>query len=73
MTLRYYATGSFISACGDFAGIHKNTAGKIIKVVSEALAEFRPEFLYFLSNDLEIQKVRQDFYSIAKFSSSLNL
>jgi len=69
VTLRYYATGSFIAACGDFAGIHKTTAGKIIKVVSEALAELRSEFIYFPSNDSEIQKVRQDFYNIAKFPS----
>jgi len=69
VTLRYYATGSFIAACGYFAGIHKTTAGKIIKVVSEAIAELRPEFIYFPSNDSEIQNVRQDFYNIAKCPS----
>lgn len=34
VTLRYYATGSFIAACGDFAGIHKTTTEKNIMVVS---------------------------------------
>lgn len=69
VTLRYYATGSFIAACGDFAGIHKTTTGKIIKDVSEALAELRPDFVYFPSSVSEIRKVRQDFYNIAKFPS----
>jgi len=69
VTLRYHATGSFIAVCGDFAGIHKTTAGKIIKVISEALAELRSEFIYFPLNGSKIQKVWQDFYNIAKSPS----
>jgi hypothetical protein len=31
MTIRYCATGSCIAAYADFAGIHKTSAGKIIR------------------------------------------
>lgn len=67
MTLRYYATGSFIITCADFVGIHKTTAGKIIREVSEALASLRPEIITFPTTDDEIRQVRQDFFNIAKF------
>lgn len=69
MTLRYYATGSFIA---DFAGIHKTTGGKIIRDVSEALASLRPDFIKFPSNDVEIRQVKQDFFNIAKFPSCIS-
>lgn len=71
MTLRYYATGSFVAACADFAGIHKTTGGKIIKEVSEALAALRPHFITFPTTDDEIRQVRQDFFNIAKFPSCI--
>lgn len=46
LTLRYYATRSFVAACGDFSGVHESTAGKIIKRVSEAIASLRTEFIH---------------------------
>lgn len=71
MTLRYYATGSIIATCADFAGIHKTTGGKIILAVSEALASLRPDFIHFPTTDAEIRQVRQDFFNIAKFPSCI--
>lgn len=43
------------------------TTGKIIKVVSEAIAGLQPEFIFFSSSAPDIRKVRQYFYNIAKF------
>jgi len=71
MTLRYYATGSFIATCADFAGIHKTTGGKIIIEVSKAIAALRPDFIHFPTTDDEIRKVKQDFFNIAKFPSCI--
>ncbi|KAF0720277.1 putative nuclease HARBI1, partial [Aphis craccivora] len=71
MTLRYYATGSFIATCADFAGIHKTTGGKIIIEVSKALAGLRPDFINFPTTDEEIRQVKQDFFNIAKFPSCI--
>jgi len=71
MTLRYYATGSFIATCADFAGIHKTTGGKIIIEVSKVLSGLRPDFINFPTTDEEIRQVKQDFFNIAKFPSCI--
>lgn len=67
VTLRYFATGSFLHVCADFAGIHKSTAGRIVKQVSIELAKLRPDFITFPTTEAELQEVRQGFYNIAKF------
>ncbi|XP_065204062.1 putative nuclease HARBI1 [Planococcus citri] len=67
LTLRYYATGSFVDVCAEFAGVHESTGGKIIKVVSEAIAELRPEFIYMPETDADMKQIRQEFFNIAKF------
>lgn len=67
LTLRYYATGSFLVTCGDFCGIHKATACRIVKQVSHELALLRPQFVCFPTAAGEIIEVRQEFYNIAKF------
>lgn len=35
ITLRFFATGSFLIVIGDFGGVHKSTVGKAINRVSE--------------------------------------
>lgn len=67
ITLRYYATGSFLAVCGDFVGVHKSTASQIIRLVSHELALLRPKFINFPSTSAEIDNVRQNFFNIAKF------
>jgi hypothetical protein len=67
LTLRYYATGSFVHECGDFAGVHKSTAGQIIKEVSIALASLRSDFILLPTSGPELREIRQQFYTIAKF------
>lgn len=68
MTLRYYATGSFIATCADFAGIHKTTGGKIIIEVSKALARLRPDFINFPTLMRKYVKLNRIF---AKFPSCI--
>ena len=53
--------------CGDFIGIHKSTASRIVKNVSHVIATLRPKFICFPTIESEIKKVKQDFYNIAKF------
>ncbi|XP_008185268.1 putative nuclease HARBI1 [Acyrthosiphon pisum] len=67
LTLRYYATGSMLILCGDFIGIHKSTASRIVKLVSHNIAILRPQFVNFPNNENDLKKVKQDFYNIAKF------
>lgn len=67
LTLRYYATGSMLIVCGDFIGIHKSTASRIVKLVSHNIAILRPQFVNFPNNENDLKKIKQDFYNIAKF------
>lgn len=67
LTLRYYATGSMLVVCGDFIGIHKSTASRIVKLVSHEIAILRPQFIRFPDSADETKKVKQDFYNISKF------
>lgn len=69
VTLRFYATGSFVYVTANFAGIHKTTAGRTVKQVSEVLAVLRPDFVTFPTTEAELRQVRQDFYNISKFPS----
>lgn len=67
LTLRYYATGSMLVECGDFIGIHKSTASRIVKLVSNEIANLYPQFVRFSNNTNDTNKVKQEFYNISKF------
>lgn len=53
--------------CGDFTGVHKSTASRIVKLVSHVIATLRPQFIKFPDIENDIKKLKQDFYNIAKF------
>lgn len=67
LTLRFYASGSFLITIGDFAGIHKSTASRIINKVSRAIAQLSPLYIKFPNTEEDIQRLRQKFYNIARF------
>ena len=50
LTLRFYATGSFLSVCGDFIGISKPTASRVVEKVSRILAKLSKLFIKFPDN-----------------------
>ncbi|KAG7305781.1 hypothetical protein JYU34_009914 [Plutella xylostella] len=64
LTMRYYATGSFLTVVGDFTGVSKTSASRIVKTVSEAIARLRPQFIQFPRDNIQIQ---QEFFDIARF------
>ncbi|XP_060846433.1 putative nuclease HARBI1 [Rhopalosiphum padi] len=67
MTLRYFASGSFLIVCGDFVGVHKSTASRTITRVSRAIARLNSQFIRFPETEEEITLTRQDFYAKCKF------
>lgn len=67
LTLRFYATGSFLSVAGDFCGVHKSTACKTIKRVSHALASLRPQVIRMPETDEEKSDIKNRFFQIARF------
>ncbi|KAJ8909798.1 hypothetical protein NQ315_014736 [Exocentrus adspersus] len=67
LTLRFYATGNFYISVGDFIGVHKTTAGRIIKRVTEALVSLCPEYIRMPQTEQEKRGVIMDFFSLAQF------
>lgn len=67
LTLSFYATGSFLRVAGDFIGVHKSTASKTVKRVSEALASLRPVCIRMPETNEEISECKAGFYRIARF------
>lgn len=66
-TLRFYATGSFLTAVGDFSGISFQSASRIIKQVSETIAGLKDEFIFMPRDHDELIKNYQNFYEISCF------
>ncbi|KAJ8913903.1 hypothetical protein NQ315_005700 [Exocentrus adspersus] len=67
LTLRYFATGSMLVVVADFCGVHKVTASRIVKKVSEAIASLGNQFINFPHDPHEIDRICADFYQIARF------
>ncbi|XP_020298875.1 putative nuclease HARBI1, partial [Pseudomyrmex gracilis] len=67
LTLRFYATGTFQVAIGDFGGIHKSTMCRIIKKVTEAIASLRLRYIHFPNSNQSLMHTKERFYNIARF------
>lgn len=67
VTLRFFATGSFLQTVGDFVGIDKSTASRVIIKVSRAIAQMYVDYIQMPSTEEDTAKVVCGFYNIAKF------
>jgi len=67
LAICFLASGGMLITVGDFAGIHKTTAGKHIWKVLQAIAKLKTTFLMFPNDPMIIQNIKKDFYSISKF------
>lgn len=67
LTLRYYATGSFLISMGDFMGVSKASASRIVKRVSEAITTLRPRFIRMYNDNREMARSAAEFYQLASF------
>lgn len=71
ITLRFYATGSFLQVVGDFIGIDKSTASRIVYLVSRAIASHHNDFLQMPSTDDEMRQTSNEFYAISRFPTCI--
>lgn len=67
LTLRIYATGSFLITMGDFCGVSTTSAHYIVHRVSAAIARLRPRYIRFPNTEEEIRNEQLQFYNIARF------
>lgn len=65
--LRYYATGSQLTTCGDVIGVHESTACRILHRVTHAIASLRPEYIVIPTSQTEQNDIVSGFYRLAKF------
>ncbi|ERL90113.1 hypothetical protein D910_07467 [Dendroctonus ponderosae] len=68
LTLRIYATGNILISVGDFVGVSRTSARSIVRQVSEAIARLRPRNIRFPENNATRQKVKENFYRVARFA-----
>ncbi|XP_045453625.1 putative nuclease HARBI1 [Melitaea cinxia] len=66
-TLRYFATGSQLTACGDVIGAHESTACRILHRVTHAIAFLYSDFIKMPITATEQNSVGAKFYDVAKF------
>lgn len=67
LTLRFFATGSMLITMGDFMGVSKSSASRIIKRVSAALVTLCPDYIKMYNNEAEMQRSAEHFYNLASF------
>ncbi|KAK4881735.1 hypothetical protein RN001_005054 [Aquatica leii] len=67
LALRFYATGNMLIAVGDFSGVHKATACRIIKRVTTAIASLAATYISMPRNDQEMRNTQMEFHRIARF------
>nr|CAH7737744.1 unnamed protein product [Callosobruchus chinensis] len=67
VTLRYYATGNFLQTVGDFVGIDKGTASRIVCKVTRAIAGLYHQFIKLPKTPPEFKGTSQEFYTVARF------
>ncbi|KAK9758966.1 DDE superfamily endonuclease [Popillia japonica] len=67
LTLRFYASGCMLISAGDFIGVTKATAGRIIKKVSTTIAQLGELFIKMPETVNEIRDIQAGFYEIARF------
>lgn len=67
LTLRFYATGSMLIAVGDFSGVSKASASRIVRRVSEAIASLKPGYINMCQTEREMDELAAEFYNLAHF------
>lgn len=67
ITLRFLATGSFLQIIGDFSGIDKSTASRVISKVIRVIARLKKQFINMPHTADEIKRVKEGFYRISRF------
>lgn len=67
LTLRFLATGDFYISLGDFVGVHKTTAGRVIKQGIIAICNLFPQYVYLPRTQEEQEAGKRNFYNISHF------
>ncbi|KAI4455526.1 hypothetical protein MML48_9g00007548 [Holotrichia oblita] len=67
LNLRFFAAGNFYITIGDYGGLHKSTAGKIIRNVAYALARLRERYIHLPTTEAAKQSTAIQFSTTTRF------
>ncbi|XP_018578346.1 putative nuclease HARBI1 [Anoplophora glabripennis] len=67
LALRFYATGNFLRAVGDFSGVSIVTASRIVRKVSIVIASLRPDNIKMPRTQQEIESTKRGFFAMHGF------
>ncbi|XP_024875235.1 putative nuclease HARBI1, partial [Temnothorax curvispinosus] len=67
LAFRFYVTGSYLISAGDFSGVSKTSAHRVVHRVTNAIARLRPRFIKFPTFADEIKTEQIKFFDIARF------
>ncbi|KAJ8913251.1 hypothetical protein NQ315_012869, partial [Exocentrus adspersus] len=70
LALRFLAIGSFLQVAGDFVGIDKSTASRVVHKVTRAIANMHRTYIS-MPNEAEYNSIRQRFFNISRFPRCL--
>ncbi|KAK4885926.1 hypothetical protein RN001_002197 [Aquatica leii] len=65
--LRFYASAGHLTAIADYMRMHTLTASRIVKKVTEAIAELYGRYINMPHTENDIRSVQNKFYRIARF------
>ena len=67
LTLRFLATGDFYICTGDFLGVHKSTAAKIVQRVVTAICTLRRIYIFMPNTEEQRHEKIIKFHNLAQF------
>lgn len=67
ISLRFYASGSFLQVIDNTLGVDKSTVSRVITYVSRALIVKQPRFIKWRSTNNECATIKNEFYLRSRF------
>lgn len=67
LSLRFYASGSFLITVADFCGVSVPTASRVVRKVSFAIAELSRQYIKMPKSSTDLEITMRNFHLIASF------
>lgn len=67
ITLRFFASGSFLQNIGDCMGVDKSTVSRVVSDVTDAIVDISQRFIRWPCEASEKQRIRTGFFSLGGF------
>ncbi|XP_017784326.1 PREDICTED: uncharacterized protein LOC108567998 [Nicrophorus vespilloides] len=69
LTLRFYALGNVLKTVGDFIGVSKASASRIVLRVTNAIVSLRSKYIKMPETQLEMKQIAENFHRRSRISN----